>query len=181
MPWSLSFLLLCTTLPSPPVAGEILQGPAETSPPSGSHSWGPPALVTTSFMPTNIWFPPFSQYLVHAAGLTGCPFVSPTGWQGLVHTVSERLSCCLGMPDPALCWALGRRRQRCTEFLPQVGRGYSTVTGPTSLSRSLLPGEGQPQGLKAEAVLGLTLRNECCLFQTVGEERQQKLSRLGET
>lgn len=54
-----------------------------------------------------------------------------------MHTFSERLS-------GRLCWALGRQRQQCTEFLSLVGDrlagGYNTVIGPTSPSRSLLPG-----------------------------------------
>lgn len=40
---------------------------------------GPPVLFATSFMPMSTWFPPLSQYLVHAAGLTGHSFVSLTG------------------------------------------------------------------------------------------------------
>lgn len=38
-----------------------------------------------------------------------------------MHTFSEHLSGCPQLPDQAQCWALGRERPRCTEFLPLVG------------------------------------------------------------
>ena len=102
---SLSLLLLCATDSSPAVTGKFLK--VQLRPPLLQVALlGPPALVTTSFVPMTTWFPRLSQGLVHAAGLTGHPFTSRLGGQILIHTVRRHLS------DKAQCWVLGMQRQR---------------------------------------------------------------------
>ena len=178
--WSLPFWPLCAT---PPLLWLEKCFKAQLSPPlPQAVLLAPPVVVDTSFMP-------MSTISSTVTVLSVCCWprwlplrLSNPGGRSLVHTGSECVSGCLGLPDQALCWALGGQGPRCTEFLPLVGgrlaRGGGTAVQRAHLSVKVISawGRGQ-QGLRGVAVLGQTLESECCLLQTVGEERQQKLSR----
>ena len=155
-------LFLCATHPSSPAAGKILQGPAETSSPSGSLAGGPPASVTTSLMHMSTWFLPLSA--LSTRGRPHWPLLGLPNWTAgtsFVHSanVCQALRGCPTRPCAGAwgCSHKGAQRPRPQREIRCRGIQYSdkgrNICGPNSLSRSLLLGEGRvQQGLRAEVM-----------------------------
>lgn len=143
--WSLSSLLLCGTHPPIPSWGwENPSRPPETSPPSGSLA-GLTALVATSFSPVS---PGFHRSHILPARCWPPRWPPPrlssrVAGASCTHSVNACRGSGTARPGSAGPW--GGSDNSALSSCPwwEIGwQGviYNTVIGPTSPSRSLLPG-----------------------------------------